>query len=231
MLSVDLKGSVSLQRQIEALTLPANKRKKINRMLGREVIKQSRARIKNQKTLDGDGFAARANGKKKKLLRKMMRGKNVKVWAGPNKAKVGWQNTLTGKVARANQDGFTETFNSSKQLRQEVKSKEPSADDNATRLQAKKLVKLGYKRKIGTYKSGKQKGQSRTKRVSQAWIMANMTMGYAGRLIRILDDSEAKKSWNVVIPARPFFGLNKTEIKTLGKQIIDDVIDGAKKAR
>ena len=58
-----------------------------------------------------------------------------------------------------------------------------------------------------------------------------MTMGYAGRLIKILDDKETKQIWNVVIPARPFFGLNKTEIKTLGKQIIDDVIDGAKKAR
>lgn len=231
MLSVDLKGAVSLQRQIEALALPANKRKKINTMLGREVVKQSRERIKKQRTLNGSSFAARANGKKKKLLKKMMRAKNVKVWAGPNKAKVGWKNTLTGKVARANQEGFTETFNSSKQLRQEVKSKEPDSDDNATRLQAKTLVKLGYKRKVGTYKSGKQKGKSRTKRVSQAWIMANMTMGYAGRLIRILENSEAKKSWNVVIPARPFFGLNKAEIKQLGKQIIDDVIDGATKAR
>lgn len=231
MLSVDTKGAVSLQRQIEALALPANKRKKINTMLGREVIKQSRARIRKQRTLTDSSFKSRANGKKKKLLARLMKGKLVKVWAGPNGAKVGWQNARIGKVARANQDGFKEAFNAQKILRQERKSGEPSADENATRAQAKQLVKLGYKRKVGTYKSGNKKGQSRAKRVSQAWIVANMTMGYAGRLIKILGDEETKQIWNVVIPARPFFGLNKAEIKTLGKQIIDDVIDGAKKAR
>lgn len=231
MLSVDTKGAVSLQRQIEALALPANKRKKINTMLGREVIKQSRARIRKQKTLSGTSFKSRANGKKKKLLSRLMKGKLVKVWAGPNTAKVGWENAGIGKVARANQDGFIDTFNARKVLKQEIKSGEPRADENATRAQAKQLVKLGYKRKVGTYKSGNKKGQSRTKRVSQSWIVENMTMGYAGRLIKILDDKETKQIWNVVIPARPFFGLNKTEIKTLGKQIIDDVIDGAKKAR
>lgn len=211
--------------------LPANKRKKINTMLGREVIKQSRARIRKQRTLSDSTFASRANGKKKKLLSRMMKGKRVKVWAGPNKATVGWQNALSGKVARANQDGYVETFNAQKVLRQERKSGEPDHSEGATRAQAKQLVKLGYKRKVGTYKSGNKKGQSREKRVSQSWIIENMTMGYAGRLIKLLSNEEAKAIWNVVIPARPFFGLNKTEIKTLGKQIIDDVIDGAKKAR
>ena len=82
MLSVDTKGAVSLQRQIEALALPANKRKKINTMLGREVIKQSRARIRKQKTLSGTSFKSRANGKKKKLLSRLMKGKLVKGLGG-----------------------------------------------------------------------------------------------------------------------------------------------------
>lgn len=229
MLSVDTKGDLKLQRQIQALMLPANQRKKINRKLGREVIKQSRARIRQQKTLSGGKFSPRANGRREKLLLRMMTGKKVKVWAGPNKTTVGWKNGLTGKIARAQQDGYIENFNAAKVARLALAS-----DDNggsATKAQAKKLLSLGYERSVGTYKTGPKKGKARKKKVSQRWIMENLDAGYAGILIRTIGKEDIKKSWDVVVPARPFLGLNKTEIKDLGKQIIDDVIDGAKKAR
>ncbi|CCK75048.1 Probable phage protein [Oleispira antarctica RB-8] len=206
--------------------LPANQRKKINTRLGREVIKQSRERISKQRTIDSGQFSPRANGRKKKLLRKMMTGKKVKVWAGPNGAKVGWQNSLTGKIARAQQDGYTESFNAGKVARQESKNEDPDA--NATKAQAKKLVELGYTRSVGTYKTGAKKGKARKKRVSQRWIMDNLNTGYAGILIRTIGNEDLKASWNVVVPARPFFGLSKSEIKNMGKQIIEDVMNDVK---
>lgn len=229
MLSFKEKGGLTLQRQIQFLMLPANKRKKINAKLGREVIKQSRARIRQQRTLDGSQFSPRANGHKKKLLRKLMKGKKVKVWAGPNGARIGWQNTLTGKIARAQQEGFSEKFNASKVARLESKNEDP--EGSATPAQAKKLIKLGYRRRVGTYKTGPNKGKARKKVVSQKWIMDNLDAGYAGILIRTMADDEIKKTWNVDVPARPFFGLTKSERKMLGNQIVENVINDAKKAR
>jgi phage gpG-like protein len=38
-----------------------------------------------------------------------------------------------------------------------------------------------------------------------------------------LRDDDGKKQWTINTPARPFFGLHKKDIQTLGNAIVDDI--------
>lgn len=226
MITLKQSGGAKLLKQIAALNLPANKRKQWHRKMGRQVIKSARQNIKQQRTVDGQAFKASKSGKR--VLTKLARGKNLKVYAGPNTAKVTWPNSAVGKIARAQQEGHKQQYTAEKMQRQHG---QPDYDAPATGDQAKALIKAGFKLNKGKYKSGKSKGQAKTRRVSQAWIKDNMTLGQAGLVLRMLLDKKAASSWQVETPARPFFGLNHREIKTLGDGFINEILSGVKTAR
>lgn len=221
MLSIKTKGDLTLAQQIKALGLPPAKRASFHRKLGREVIKSARARIKEQRTITGEKFKPRAGDKKGRMLKKMARGSNIRAYTGPNKATVTWPNSLVGKIARAQQEGHTETYTAERMRREHGK---PDYNAPATAEQAKALIKAGYKRYVGKYRSGKNKGKGKGRRVSQAWIKENMTLGQAGLILRMFRDDGAQQ-WNVKIPARPFLGLSKNQTKQLGNEIIKSIFD------
>lgn len=230
MLSIKTKGDLTLAQQIKALGLPPAKRKTFHKKIGREVIKQSRARIKEQKSITGEKFKPRAGDKKGKMLKKLARGSNIRAYTGPNKATVTWPNSLTGKIARAQQEGHTETYNAQ---RMQHERGTPDYSAPASAEQAKALIKAGYRRYKGKYRSGQKKGGSKYTRVSQSWIKENMTMGQAGLILRMFRDEGAQgspinmASWRFEVPARPFFGLSKKGIKQLGNELINNLLDGA----
>ena len=226
MLNLKSRGGPTLLRQIKALNLPANRRKAWHRKMGREVIKAARKNIKAQRTVDGQSFAPGKHGKR--VLRRIARGKNLKVFAGAKGAKVTWPNSMVGKIARAQQEGHKEQYSGARMLREHGK---PDYDAPASASQAKALIKEGFKLHKGMYKSGKNRGSSKSKRVSQAWIKENMTVGQAGLALSLLKDDQAKSSWTIDTPARPFFGLNKQEISFLGNKLLNDILNGAKRAR
>jgi len=226
MLNVKSQGGLTLLNQIQALNMPANRRKTWHRKMGREVIKAARKNIKAQRTVDGRTFEPGKKGKR--VLKKIARGKNLKVYAGAKGARVTWPNTMVGKIARAQQEGHKEQYNGARMRREHG---QPDYEAPATQDQAKALIKEGFKLNKGKYKSGKNKGNSKTRRVSQAWIKENMTVGQAGLVLRLLRDDPGKDSWSVDIPARPFFGLNKQEIKFLGNELLNDILNGAKRTR
>jgi hypothetical protein len=226
MLTTKSSGGLKLLKQIAALNLPASRRKQWHNKMGRQVIKSARQNIRQQRTVDGQPFAKSKSGKR--VLRKLARGKNLKVYAGANKATVTWPNTPVGKIARAHQEGYQEQYTGEKIKRQKG---QPDYDAPATSDQAKALIKAGYKLNKGKYKSGKSKGQVKTKRVSQAWIKENMTLGQAGLVLRMLQNKTAASSWAVNTPARPFFGLNAREIETLGTGFINQILSEVKTAK
>ena len=220
MLNLQSRGGPTLLRQIQALNLPANRRKAWHRKMGREVIKAARKNIKAQRSVNGQPFESGKNGKR--VLRKIARGKNLKVFAGANGAKVTWPNTMVGKIARAQQEGHQEQYSGARMRREHGK---PDYDAPATASQAKALIKAGFKLHKGMYKSGKNKGNNKSKRVSQAWIKENMTVGQAGLVLSLLIDKPQKSSWTVDTPARPFFGLNQQEIRFLGNELLNDILN------
>lgn len=224
MLTSNLTGDDRLLRQIRLLSLSGSRKKKLNTKLGREIVKVSRARIRQQKTVDGNSFAKRKSGKKKKLLTRIMR--NAKVYAGSKSAKVTWADNKTGKIATAHQKGHTETNTAAKVTRQRG---QPDYDAQATKEQAKALISAGYKRPTGKYKSGKKKGQVKSSRVSQKWITENMTIGQAGLVLRMLRGEPSKSSWQVKTPERPFLGANKSDVKQMANMVIDEFLSDMKR--
>lgn len=222
MLNIRETGSLTIADQIKALSLPANRRARFHRQVGREVIKSARQRIQQQKTISGQRFEPRANNKKGKVLKRIARGKNLKAFTGANKATITWPNSLTGKIARAQQEGYTERFTPQKAKR---RNGEPNYEGPATQEQAKALIKEGFKLNRGKYKSGKNKGKSKNRRVSQAWIRENMTLGQAGLVLRLLRDKRAAQYWETKVPPRPFFGLNQEERKILANNLLDEITE------
>jgi len=228
MLTIKPQDSKKLIRQVRALNLSNKDKKLFHRRIGREVIKTARQNIKQQKTVNGKRFAARKDGKRTKMLRRIARGSNLKVYAGPNKATVTWPNSLVGKVARAQQEGFEDKYTATRMKKERG---QPDYSAPATIYQAKALIKVGFRLNKGKYKSGKNKGNTKTRRVSQAWIRENMTLGQAGLVLRLLTDNNAKQNWLVKNEARPFFGLTAERGSSLGNELLNEILNGAKNAR
>ena len=226
MLTIKGSGGARLVKQIAALNLPANRRKAWHGKMGRAVIRAAKKNIRQQRQVSGQKFAPGKNGKK--VLKNMARGKNLKVYAGANKATVTWPNSFTGKIARAQQEGHQQQYSAA---RVERERGQPDYEAPATTGQARALIKAGYKLSKGKYKSGKSKGDTKTRRVSQSWIKENMSLGQAGLILSMLEGDDQKNSWNVEVPPRPFFGLNRREIDTLGNDFLNDILQSVKSAR
>lgn len=229
-MKMTVTGDVKLKKQIAALMLPASKKRQLFFQLGRTVIKQSTARTRAQREIDGGPMAPRKNGKAK-VLRKIM--KTTRVLKATEKgATVGWPNNLTGKIARAQQEGITEQHTAASAKRAAKKRGEPDYDAPASYYQAKRLVEGGYKRYVGKYKTGKKAGTAKERRVSIKWIMQNMTMGHAGLVGRLTYalDKHSWDHWEARTPPRRFLGVNRKQIPAMSQKIIHEITTNARKA-
>ncbi|MEH6649978.1 MAG: phage virion morphogenesis protein [Motiliproteus sp.] len=222
-LTVSVSGDLALRDQLKLLRLPPAKRKRYHRLLGKEVAKLSRRRVKAQQNIDGTPWKQRKKGRKK-MLAKITRPKHLKVYAGSESVKVTWSNRLMGQIARQQQEGIGETMTAKRAAR--VKGK-PDYQSDATASQAKALVKAGFKIYAGKYKSGAKGGQSKTRRVSQRWIRENMTLGQAGLVLRLLRDEPSKQSWDIPLPPRSFLGLSAAERGSVGQELLGKMADDA----
>ncbi len=223
-----------LQEQLALVRTTPKGRKYIHQWVGRQVITKSRARVKRQEDLDGRHFKARQYNSKKRLLKKLLKGNNIKAYVGANKATVTWPNSRTGSIARGQQEGFKESF-----TKRDLQKGQPDYSAPATDAQAKALIQKGYKRYVGRYKGGKKKGQARQRRVSKAWIKENMTLGQAGLVLRMMRENTqnpdqlppSKSAWVVEVPERPFFGLSDKEAHDMGKELFDERLTKIKQAK
>jgi hypothetical protein len=59
----------SALKQLDLLTLDANKRRRILRGAGRQVRRDTKARLKGQKGLSGTNWQGRSDGRKKRMLK------------------------------------------------------------------------------------------------------------------------------------------------------------------
>lgn len=227
-MKMTLQGDVTLRKQLRAVRLPASKKRQLFFALGRSVIKTSTARTRAQREIDGSAMAPAANGKKR-VLKKIM--KTTRVLKATEKgATVGWPNNLTGKIARAQQEGITQQHTAASAKRAAKRRGEPDYSAPATSAQATALLDAGYKRYSGRYKSGQKSGAAKGKRVSKKWITENLTMGQAGLILRILREKDSKQTWQTKTPARPFFGVNRKEIPAMSQKIINEITTNARKA-
>ncbi len=193
----DLK---KLKRQLHILALPPREQTRFVNGVAREIIKDSRKNIRQQRTVSGSAMEPRKNGKRK-MLRKMGKGLIAKR-TGRFRREVAWKNGRKSQIAYRHQHGVTQKITANQQNKS-LKSRERN-ERPASRTIAKQLKAEGYKLPV----KGKR-GKIRLKRVSIKWIMQNMTNARAAMLIHILrgDPSPRPRSWEIEIPERPFLGV------------------------
>jgi len=202
-----LDGVLPLKRQLQLLSLPPAKKRRVLALAGRKLQKMTRDNIRGQRDIYGKSFVKRtdkdrAAKRRRKLLRKM--GRQLTQKATPKQVEVGFKG-IAGHIAAKHQHGSSQKV-TAQGFKYEMKKRERGRqyyDAPATKQQAYTLVKdLGYKR--GT-RGGK------TMRVSHRWIRSNMTIAHAGMVIAQMREAKglAKRSadtWLVKTPERAFFG-------------------------
>jgi 5-methylcytosine-specific restriction endonuclease McrA len=212
-LTISISGATNLQRQLQALCLSRADRLRYHRYLGREAVKLIKRRLRQQRDLAGRSFAPRAKGKGK-LLRRIMR--QVQITVNHNQATVGWGIRRTGQIARAQQEGISETVTA-----RALQARNNQGDaGQATRSQARALLNAGYRKPHGG-------------RVSQRWIMDHMTQKQAGLILHLLrDEPDGRKGqWTIDLPARSFLGLTLEERRQVGQQVLNRMQQAARHRR
>ena len=213
-------GLKKLKKQLAILALPPRERTRYVNSVAREIIKESRRNIRQQRTVSGSGMEPRKNGKRK-LLRKMGKGLIAKK-NGKFRRDITWKNGRKAQIAYRHQHGVTQKITANQQNKS-LKSRERN-ERPASRSIAKQLKAEGYKLPV----KGKR-GKIRLKRVSIKWIMQNMTNARAAMLIHILrgDPSPRPRSWKIDIPERPFLGVTPDKadqfIVDLAQQTISQI--------
>ena len=188
------KQALSLKQQLQLLALPANKRIRLLKTLGRQQRAKARKRITAQKTVTGSTFAPRATGKKGKMLKKL--GRTLEPYVkNTNRLELKHKNTLTGRIAALQQEGGSEKMTASRMARIHGK---PDYKAPCSRSQAKALRAEGYKVKRG--KGGRYRNASIKE------IMATLSHGKAGLILQKLRNKTAKANWQIPVTARPFLG-------------------------
>lgn len=205
-------GQLSAKRRLQLLALPPAKRKRISGQFARKVRVNTRRRLKQQKSLNGQPWKKR----KGKSRKKMLRGLSKKLVArGDSKgATVTFNRHQIGQVARAHQEGHTETMTARKM---EKIHGQPDYEAPATRAQAKALKAEGFKQRK---KSGKGYKNATIKDITQT-----MTIGQAGIVLRLMRDKDAASSWQIPLPARSFLGATEKEISDMANTVFDQTIN------
>lgn len=222
MIRVNSNG-VSLFRQLEALRLTNQKKKRINRSLARKVAMYARKNIREQSDIYGHSFKKRADvapeydtGRRRgKMLRNITKAKHMKVKADAEKGTVYFSNPLIGTTAKQQQDGWTIPSQAAPGNRDSGSGNR--GEQPATKRQAQRLLSLGFKARTG------KRGYSRP---PLKWIPENMTINQAGLITRILDTEQRaeRRRGSGQLPGRAFLGVRDNESRELSQLLVDMII-------
>lgn len=188
------KQALSAKHQLQLLALPAGKRVRVLKTLGRYERKLARQRIRTQTTVEGNKFASRTDGKKTKMLKRM--GKTLEPYVkASNRLELKHKAALTGRIAALHQEGGTERMTANRMKRIHGK---PDYSAPCTRSQAKALAAEGYK-----VRRAKGKGY---RRATIKEIAGSLTHGKATLVLSKLRGQKSLNSWQIPVKARPFLG-------------------------
>lgn len=203
--------ALNASNQIALLKLPSAKRIRILKTLGRYERALARKRIRTQTTVDGGQFEARANGKKGRMLKRL--GKTLEPFVkNANRLELKHKAALTGRIAALHQDGGSEQMSASRMARIHGK---PDYNAPCSRSQAKALSAEGYKVR-------KTKGNG-YRRASLNEIMATLSQGQAGVILRSMRDKTNKQRWEIPVAARPFLGDSADNVQRQLVSIIEQI--------
>ena len=202
----------ALIAELRRLTPTPKLRRKILKKSARELIKRNKKRITAQKEADGKDFTPRKRGKKKMFRRVKKQLKIRNVTDNDLLLNVGNKN-----IAAKHYTGQTTTGSAEKN--QAIREKNGFHDnkyDSASRRQAKSLIKAGYKAKVN----------GRKRKPTIKWIVNNLSIVQAGKILRILR-GDRPRNWKIVLPSRKLLGYNDQDLNA----VLNIALDLIKKNR
>lgn len=205
------QGKQALQAELQLLSLTPQRRKRAMAQMGREVKKQTRRNVRNQASTRGRSFDSRKKKRTRrgKMLSGFTRGRNFKHRATGHNVEIGFRNNLMGKMAREHQEGSRTTYKAKPMT---ASQKKDWREKPATRAQAAAMNRLGFR--------VERKGGLK-KRVSQAWIIKNLTRLQAlGILYKLDNDRQGKQSWTIALPAREFFANDAAWVRQMATAVM-----------
>lgn len=211
MIQFDVFGELNVQKRLQLMTLPGPKRRRMLAQIGRQIQRDARRRLRQQRNVDGSPWAPRKDGSGRKMLRKMGKHAYYKVTA--DFTEVSFKGRI-GAIAKEQQEGIRQTVTAG-QAR--TRAGQPRYDDPATRRQAKALRDAGYKIR--------RKGTKGWRKPSLKWTQENLKQGQAGLIIKILRDEASKASWTIELPSRSFLGVTQRDIRQMVNTIFDNTIN------
>ena len=205
-----VSGAKKIRRQLSVLKMSDAERAKKHKLLAREVQKNSKRRIRLQRSLNGGSFAKRKGSSRKKMLRGLSR--KLIAYSDADNGTITYSNRLTGSIAKAHQEGIAQVMTASK-----ARAIYGVADKDlpATRKQAKALRAEGYKIR--------RKGSKGYKPATLKWIRENLTQDKAGVILRLMRDEKSLSQWTIPLPARPYLGATPQESDAMATFIFDDI--------
>ncbi|ELB2918729.1 virion morphogenesis protein [Vibrio parahaemolyticus] len=199
-IKVNERDVLNMQEKLAMLALPPKKRVWILKTLGRWERANTRKRISSQKDINGSALQPRKGKKKGKVLKRMAKGLTPYV-RNANQLDLTWSNKLTAKIAARHHLGQKQ-----KMTKRQMQKRWGKPDYSApcTKGQARKLRELGY---TVPRKSGKGR-----KKPSLRELMATITHGQAGQLIRELSNQPNITSWDIPLAERQILGSKEREV-------------------
>lgn len=201
-ISIDQPAMARALDRLEFASMPAARRRRLMQLIGREVAKVNKQRMRAGKAPDGTTWAPTVSKRKKKRLAGMS--KKMRSKATPDEAIIHFDTRFAGMIAGQQHRGSTQEFTAppAKPPRprqsERGKKKDPfkPVDEPCTRSQANRLRALGFQ---VLSSRGKRK---RYRKPSLNWIQKHVSRQRAAIIIRIHTGEDRKNRWTVETPAR-----------------------------
>lgn len=221
--TVRVMGNRQLNAQLDRFAREAKERQKLARRMGGYVRTLSRQNIKRRRTVDGAAMTPR---QKRREARPMLMGLHsqmvVRAAEGNKGVTVSWENSLLAAIGYRHQEGVGEDWSPD---RARKVYGQPNYKGRVTRKQAKALLRGGFRLMVPATGGG-----SRPKRVTVRWIEEKMTLGQAGRILRLIGtgQTKGKQSWRDTVPARPFLGVTPQQAEELSRKLVKSLLKAAR---
>lgn len=227
MFSVSVIGDKQINDALLRFSSEIRETQKHARRLGGYVRTLSRQNIKRQRTVSGAPMTPRQKRRKaRSMLMGLYREMTVRAASGEGGGvqgvAVSWDNSLMAAIGYRHQHGIGEDWSP---LRASKVYGQPDYKDRATRRQAKALLREGYRLMVPAKGGGR-----RPRRVTVSWIEQKMTLGQAGRILRLLRTGQTKGAqfWRDTVPERVFLGVTPQQADAMAHKFIQSLLKSAR---
>ncbi|WP_417790770.1 phage virion morphogenesis protein [Terasakiella pusilla] len=206
------RGEGALAAELKLLTLPRARRKRALGQIGREVKKQARKNVRNQRNIRGEAFQKRRKERTREgeMLSGFVKGSNIRQRSREMSVTVGFKNDVMSRMAAAHQEGQTQTIRARPMSE---KQKSDWRNEPASQAQANAILRLGW--------STSRRRDGKRKKISRKYIKENLTKLQALGLLHELNGRrQGKKSWKTKLPAREFFPNDAQWVKQMAFEVI-----------